>query len=98
MLIGQIVSDFEEKTVINETTVNKAGRKEALHLPFSERRETISQTNLLLAALKQLLERGTTGLLRRGPGTKGMETVHRRISHSLSSVEIMDKSPWVHLR
>lgn len=33
MLIGQIVSGFEEKAVINETTVNEAGEKQTLHLP-----------------------------------------------------------------
>lgn len=38
MLIGQIVSGFEEKAVINETTVNEAGGKQTLHLPSFERR------------------------------------------------------------
>lgn len=38
MLIGQIVSGFEEKAVINETTVNKAREKQTLHLPSFERR------------------------------------------------------------
>ena len=38
MLIGQIVSGFDEKVVISETTVNKAGGKQTLHLPSFERR------------------------------------------------------------
>lgn len=38
MLIGQIVSGFEEKVVINERTVNEAREKQTLHLPSFERR------------------------------------------------------------
>lgn len=38
MLIGQIVSSFEEKAVINETAVNEAGGEPTLHLPAFERR------------------------------------------------------------
>lgn len=39
MLIGQIVSGFEEKAVINEPSVKEAGGKQPLHLPSWERRQ-----------------------------------------------------------
>lgn len=51
MLIGQIVSGFEGKAVINETTINEAGAKQTLHLPSFER----SKQQLALAALKEQL-------------------------------------------
>jgi len=55
MLIGQIVSGFEEKAVINQTTVNDAGVKQTFHLPSLRG----GKQQLALAALKKQLTDGS---------------------------------------